>query len=109
MDIFCKPCLIHILFAAQEDVPEEKPKFLAFTGTGRRLDGRPAKKQESAPVAVPSAVSNQAKPATSNKPSTGSSAEASTSSNRTGRPGGKLVFGSNSSRASKDTQKVCKL
>jgi ubiquitin fusion degradation protein 1 len=102
------PSLINFLIAAQ-DVPEEKPKFMAFTGTGKRLDGRPAKQQESASVAAPSAVHNQAKSATGNTPSTGSSAETSTSSNKTGRPGGKLVFGSNSSRALKDTQKVCKL
>lgn len=101
--------LIHFIISAQEDVPEEKPNFLAFTGTGRRLDGRPGKQQESVPVAVPSAVNRPAKSATGNKAGTGSSAEASTSSNKTGRPAGKLVFGSNSSRDSKDTQKVCKL
>ncbi|KAJ3691727.1 hypothetical protein LUZ61_020891 [Rhynchospora tenuis] len=90
--------------AAQEDLPEEKPKFSAFAGAGRRLDGRPAKQQESVPVAVPSPVNHQEKSATS-KSGTGSSYEASTSSSKTGRPGGKLVFGSNSSRASKESQK----
>ncbi|XP_078158749.1 uncharacterized protein LOC144554301 [Carex rostrata] len=91
--------------AAQEDVPEE-PKFSAFTGTGRRLDGRPAKQEDSVPVAVPSTVNHQAKSTTGNKSGSGSSAEASTSTSKTGRPSGKLVFGANSGRPSKETQKV---
>lgn len=101
-------CLIYYIISAQEDVPEE-PKFSAFTGTGRRLNGRPAKQEDSVPVAVPSTVNHQAKSTTGNKPGAGSSAEASTSTSKTGRPSGKLVFGANSSRPSKETQKVCKL
>ncbi|KAJ4802193.1 Ubiquitin fusion degradation protein 1 [Rhynchospora pubera] len=84
-----------------QDVPEEKPKFSAFTGTGRRLDGRLAKQQENVPMIAPSTVNHLAKSATDDK----SGSAASTSSSKTGRPGGKLVFGSNSSRTSKETQK----
>ncbi|KAJ4802194.1 Ubiquitin fusion degradation 1-like protein [Rhynchospora pubera] len=100
-------CADPVDIAAHEDLPEEKSKFSAFAGTGRRLDGRPAKQQESVPLAIPSTVNHQAKSAsaTDSKSGTGSSAEASTSSSKTGRPGGKLVFGSNSSGASKETQK----
>ncbi|KAK8658484.1 hypothetical protein V6N13_036690 [Hibiscus sabdariffa] len=78
-----------------EEAPAEvEPKFSAFTGTGRRLDGRPLK-QPSSPVSSTGAKDKG--PAVSNgngrQPSSGASSQRAASQAQ-----GKLVFGSNVNR-----------
>lgn len=80
---------------------EAEPKFSPFTGAGRRLDGKPLAYQ---PPPVSSSVSKDKQPSIANssgKPSAGSSSQIAAHQSQ-----GKLVFGSNASRASKETQKV---
>ncbi|XP_040967586.1 ubiquitin fusion degradation protein 1 homolog isoform X2 [Gossypium hirsutum] len=83
-----------------EEAPvETEPKFSAFTGTGRRLDGKPLKLQS---PAASSSVSKDKGPAISNgnntRPYSGSISQATA-----GQAQGKLVFGSHVNR-SKDTK-----
>ncbi|KAJ6927318.1 ubiquitin fusion degradation protein 1 [Populus alba x Populus x berolinensis] len=82
-----------------EEVPAEtEPKFNPFTGTGRRLDGKPMSYQ---PPPV-SSGSKDKQPAVANgsrQPSLGS-----ISKNTARQSQGKLVFGSNASRSPKETQ-----
>lgn len=75
----------------------EMPKFNPFTGTGRRLDGKPLK-QQTPPLVSAGTTSNDPKSDSANgsKNSSGPVSSRQTS--------GKLIFGSNS--ISKDTQKV---
>ncbi|KAL4354349.1 hypothetical protein GQ457_06G002490 [Hibiscus cannabinus] len=79
---------------AEEAPAEAEPKFNAFTGTARRLDGKPLKEQ---PPPVSSSGSKDKGPAVSNgnnsRVSSGSSSQAAS-----GKAQGKLVFGSNASR-----------
>lgn len=84
---------------AEEADVEEEPKFNPFTGTGRRLDGKPAKH---APVAT-SPVSKDKQPATGGSSEQPAARTSSQSTNR--QLQGKLVFGSNSGRAQKVTPK----
>lgn len=83
--------------AAQgEETPmETEPKFNPFTGSGRRLDGKPAKHE---PSPVSSSPSKDKQPA-------GQSAAGTTSQTASRQSQGKLVFGSNASRVSKEAQK----
>lgn len=72
----------------------EEPKFNPFTGSGRRLDGKPLKYE---PPPVASASESKGKqPAVSGgqQPSTGSSSQSSSRQTQ-----GKLVFGSNANRS----------
>jgi len=93
--------ILIFLFSVQDPEPEE-PKFSPFTGTGRRLDGKPSKQ---APASSLPSKQSQLEAASSSKPSA-----ASTSQNNSSRQTmGKLVFGSNANSASKEAQKVSKL
>ncbi|KAK4562528.1 hypothetical protein RGQ29_005151 [Quercus rubra] len=87
--------------APDEEAPAEtEPKFSPFTGSGRRLDGKPLNYQ---PPSVSHSGSKDKQPNVVNgnaKPSAGSSSQ---STSRQAQ--GKLVFGSNVSRTSKDTPK----
>lgn len=91
-----------ICFISAVETPmEAEPKFSPFTGAGRRLDGKPLAYQ---PPPVSSSVSKDKQPSIANssgKPSAGSSSQIAAHQSQ-----GKLVFGSNASRASKETQKV---
>ncbi|XP_024990444.1 ubiquitin recognition factor in ER-associated degradation protein 1-like isoform X1 [Cynara cardunculus var. scolymus] len=92
--------------AATEDkaAPVEEPKFNPFTGSGRRLDGKPLKYQPP-PVSSPSGSKGK-QPAVSGssgqQPSTGSSSQSKSRQSQ-----GKLVFGSNANnqRAAPQKQK----
>ncbi|XP_051147297.1 uncharacterized protein LOC127262588 isoform X2 [Andrographis paniculata] len=90
--------------AGQEPPVETEPKFNPFTGSGRRLDGKPSKAQPS-----PSSSSgSQDKKTTASTVIPGSSSS-SQSTNRQSQ--GKLVFGSNAGRpreTQKDTPKEAK-
>lgn len=91
-----------IFFLSVEDTPAEaEPKFSAFTGTGRRLDGKPLKQQ---PSPVSWSGTKDKEPAVSignnRQPSSGASSQSSTCQAQ-----GKLVFGSNVNR-SKETKQV---
>ncbi|KAL3696134.1 hypothetical protein R1sor_010210 [Riccia sorocarpa] len=81
--------------ASQEAPEPEEPKFNAFTGTGRRLDGKPVKTTVS-PVSTP--VSAGASSSTKKSVGNGASgSSAPTPSAAPQRPAGKLVFGGGSS------------
>ncbi|KAG8645420.1 ubiquitin fusion degradation protein 1 homolog isoform X1 [Manihot esculenta] len=84
----------------EEDPAETEPKFSPFTGVGRRLDGKPLKPQ---PGPVPLQGSKDKEPAVAN--GRGQHSVGSSSENTSRQSQGKLVFGSNVSRASKETQK----
>ncbi|XP_039060831.1 ubiquitin fusion degradation protein 1 homolog [Hibiscus syriacus] len=84
-----------------EEAPAEaEPKFSAFTGTGRRLDGKPLKQQ---PSPVFSTGMKDKGPAVSNgnnrQPSSGASSQSSARQAQ-----GKLVFGSNVNRPKETKQ-----
>ncbi|XP_061976953.1 uncharacterized protein LOC133698139 isoform X1 [Populus nigra] len=82
-----------------EEVPAETgPKFNPFTGTGRRLDGKPMSYQPP-PVSSGSKDKQPAVANDSRQPSLGS-----ISKNTARQSQGKLVFGSNASRSPKETQ-----
>ncbi|KAK1402665.1 ubiquitin fusion degradation protein 1-like [Heracleum sosnowskyi] len=83
----------------QEAAAESEPTFNAFTGAGRRLDGKPLKYE---PPPVSSSGSRDKQPVTSSgrgQTSSGSSAQSSSRQSQ-----GKLVFGSNANK-SNGTQK----
>ncbi|KAF8405330.1 hypothetical protein HHK36_010234 [Tetracentron sinense] len=81
----------------QEAPAEEEPKFSPFTGSGRRLDGKPLKHQ---PPPVSSSGSKDKRPEAAN--GGGQHSGGSTSQSTSRQPQGKLVFGS----TPKETQKV---
>ncbi|KAI7984490.1 Ubiquitin recognition factor in ER-associated degradation protein 1 [Camellia lanceoleosa] len=82
----------------QEEEPAKKiPKFNAFTGSARRLDGKPSV-QSHAPVSSPMLKQHQS------KATDGTNGSVSTSSSRQHR--GKLVFGSNVDQAPNATPKA---
>ncbi|KVH96644.1 Ubiquitin fusion degradation protein UFD1, partial [Cynara cardunculus var. scolymus] len=87
--------------AEGEAAPVEEPKFNPFTGSGRRLDGKPLKYQP--PPVSSSTGSKEKQPAVSGgggvQPSTGSTSQSSSRQSQ-----GKLVFGSNAN-SSADPQK----
>ncbi|KAI7749126.1 hypothetical protein M8C21_029141 [Ambrosia artemisiifolia] len=76
---------------APEQAPAAEPKFNPFTGSGRRLDGKPLKDQP--PAVSTTSASNGKQPAVSSsgvgRPSSGSSSQSSSRQSQ-----GKLVFGS---------------
>lgn len=80
-----------------EAAPVEEPKFNPFTGSGRRLDGKPLKYQPP-PVSAASSTTKDKQVAVSGggvpPPSTGSSSQSSSRQSQ-----GKLVFGSNANRS----------
>nr|KJB47574.1 hypothetical protein B456_008G032200 [Gossypium raimondii] len=84
---------------SQEAPAETEPKFSAFTGTGRRLDGKPLKQQHP-PVSWSGTKDKELAASNRNnrQPSPGASSQSSARQAQ-----GKLVFGSNVSR-SKETK-----
>ncbi|XVF45387.1 hypothetical protein PTKIN_Ptkin02bG0201600 [Pterospermum kingtungense] len=90
---------------AEEAPAEAEPKFSAFTGTARRLDGKPLK-QQAPPVS--SSGSKGKEPAVSDgnnssRPSSGSSSQTTAHQSQ-----GKLVFGSNVDRSKETKQESVK-
>jgi ubiquitin fusion degradation protein 1 len=79
----------------------EEPKFTPFTGSGRRLDGKPSKDKD---VLASSPAKRQANANNGVQPSTGSTSQSSSSRKTTG----KLVFGSGGSRGDKAPEKEAK-
>ncbi|XP_058732507.1 uncharacterized protein LOC131604035 [Vicia villosa] len=86
--------------ADKETPVETEPKFNPFTGSGRRLDGKPLNYQ---PPPVSSSGSKDKNPGVSNVNS--QSSTASSSQNKAPPTQGKLVFGSNPNRG-KETGKA---
>ena len=76
------------------EAPAEEPKFIPFTGSGRRLDGKASKDKD---VLASSPAKRQANVTNSVQPSTATMSQGSSSRKTTG----KLVFGSGGSRADK--------
>lgn len=89
-----------LLVTVEENPGEAEPKFNPFSGTGRRLDGKPLKYQ---PPPVSSSGSKDKKPDVPNANLQSSAASSSESNARQSQ--GKLVFGSNANRP-KETGKV---
>ncbi|KAH9609764.1 hypothetical protein KSS87_012754 [Heliosperma pusillum] len=88
---------------AEEEPTEKVPKFSAFTGSGRRLDGKTSQVIEE--TAEKPESSETEKPSTSaSTPSTEKETPSSTTSTR--RLPGKLVFGSNAEPTSSSKPKV---
>ncbi|KAE9613890.1 putative ubiquitin fusion degradation protein Ufd1 [Lupinus albus] len=85
---------------AVETPAEPEPKFNPFTGTGRRLDGKPLSYQ---PPPVSYSGSKDMKPDAQNVNSQSSAASSSRSNAQQSH--GKLVFGSNANRT-KETEKA---
>ncbi|KAM1290654.1 hypothetical protein ACFX14_017881 [Malus domestica] len=82
----------------EEEPPEKIPKFSPFTGSVRRLDGKPALDQPVAPVSSPGILKqNQLESENGTK---GSMLSTSVSAHR---PKGKLVFGTNGLSANHPT------
>lgn len=92
--------IIFFCALAGEAVPVEEPKFNPFTGSGRRLDGKPLKYQP--PPVSSSSGARENQPAASAGGGQTSTGPAAQSSSRQSQ--GKLVFGSNASRSA-DPQK----
>ncbi|XP_052186447.1 uncharacterized protein LOC127797512 [Diospyros lotus] len=87
------------LAGGQEAPPESEPKFSPFTGSGRRLDGKPLTYQ---PPPLSSSASKDRQPDVAN----GGQASAGSSSQGTARQAqGKLVFGSSSKAPQKEAAK----
>ncbi|CAA0807669.1 ubiquitin fusion degradation 1 [Striga hermonthica] len=84
----------------QEPSEETEPKFNPFTGSGRRLDGKPLKTQP--PPLNSSSPKSKGINASSGGSAAGSSSGSQSGTNRQSQ--GKLVFGSNANRP-KETQK----
>jgi ubiquitin fusion degradation protein 1 len=82
-----------------EEAAEEEPKFIPFTGPGRRLDGKAPKDKD---VSASSPAKRQANATNSVQPSTASTSQSSSSRKTTE----KLVFGPGGNRTSKETEKV---
>ena len=100
-DGLCSVLRKTIFVSSVEEAPAEaEPKFSAFTGTGRRLDGKPLKQQ---PPPVSSSGSKDKAPAVSNGNNSRPSGSSSQTTARQAQ--GKLVFGSNANRP-KETKQV---
>ncbi|KAM7263882.1 hypothetical protein ACFE04_001565 [Oxalis oulophora] len=86
-----------------EEVPVEEPKFNPFTGSARRLDGKPLMTQPP-PISSPSKDKQPALASANGKPSSVSSSQSSSRQSQ-----GKLVFGSGASKAQpKEAEKAKK-
>lgn len=79
---------------------EDEPKFNPFSGTGRRLDGKPLNYQ---PPPVSSSGSKDQKPDVVNL----QSSTASSSQSNARQSQGKLVFGSNANRTNETGKVIC--
>ncbi|XP_021738734.1 ubiquitin fusion degradation protein 1 homolog [Chenopodium quinoa] len=86
--------------AQDEEIPVEEPKFNPFTGVGRRLDGKPA---QQAPSPASTSVSKDKQPAVASGAGKSTAGSSSQSTNRQSQ--GKLVFGSNANRPTKEAPK----
>ncbi|XP_050366019.1 uncharacterized protein LOC126784592 isoform X1 [Argentina anserina] len=84
----------------EEDPAETEPKFNPFTGSGRRLDGKPLKYE---PAPVSSSGSKDKKPVVANGPAPPSAGSSSQTGSR--QTQGKLVFGANANRIPMETPK----
>ncbi|KAH9534870.1 hypothetical protein CY35_17G025800 [Sphagnum magellanicum] len=82
--------------------PVEEPKVNFFTGTGRRLDGKPARHSNSSGSNVTSSTST---PAASSSTAPRGSASTPVPPTTSQRPAGKLVFGSSSGSGASSTPK----
>jgi ubiquitin fusion degradation protein 1 len=90
--------------SSQAAAPQvEEPKFSFFSGTGRRLDGKPAK--HSTP-SVPSVTSSTPSPAVTSSTAPRGPASTPVPATTSQRPAGKLVFGSGSGNGDSSTPKV---
>ncbi|CAI9769848.1 unnamed protein product [Fraxinus pennsylvanica] len=90
-----------------QEPPAEEPKFNAFTGVSRRLDGKPLK--NSPPPISSSGSKDRTSDASNGVGQSSTSSSSSQSINRQSQ--GKLVFGSNTNptrEAQKDTPKETK-
>ncbi|CAK9867207.1 unnamed protein product [Sphagnum jensenii] len=83
--------------------PVEEPKVNFFTGTGRRLDGKPARHSNSSGSSVTSSTST---PAASSSTAPRGSASTPVPPTTSQRPAGKLVFGSSSGSGASSTPKA---
>lgn len=83
-----------------QDEAEDEHRFTPFTGIRRRLDGKPLK--DDAPTITSSVKDRKSEAANSRKQSTPSTSQSGSSRQNMG----KLVFGSHSSHASREAQKV---
>lgn len=96
-----------LLIKTEATPPEpEEPKFNAFTGTGRRLDGKPGR------ASTGSISATTATPTTSATTTTNAQRPTGTPPAGAQRPSGKLVFGGGSSNgagssSSAAAAKVC--
>lgn len=102
LDLFPQILLLFItlrFIRFAEEAAEEEPKFIPFTGPGRRLDGKAPKDKD---VSASSPAKRQANATNSVQPSTASTSQSSSSRKTTG----KLVFGPGGNRISKETEKV---
>ncbi|KAK2374218.1 ubiquitin fusion degradation protein [Trifolium repens] len=87
---------------ADKEIPAEaEPKFNPFTGSGRRLDGKPLSYQPPPVTSSGSKDNNSAAPNVNSQSSTASSSQSNAPQTQ-----GKLVFGSNPNRSSKETGKA---
>ena len=82
--------------AVEEEPPNKIPKFNPFSGSARRLDGKPAE-AVAAPVLQPHKAEATTSDTNGSTPSTSGSRKRS----------GKLVFGSNADQNSNGAPKVC--
>ena len=92
------------LAVAEAPAEEAEPKFSAFTGTGRRLDGKSSSHQ-SQPISSARSSEEKLSGATSRHGPPQQSA-GSSSVNGTRQAQGKLVFGQNANQNPKGTSKV---
>ncbi|CAH8392070.1 unnamed protein product [Eruca vesicaria subsp. sativa] len=92
------------LAKAEEVEAEPEPKFNPFTGSGRRLDGRPLSYEPPPSAASSSSSSSKDKqPAVSNGNGQSSGSEKAATARQAQ---GKLVFGGNANRAPKEAPKA---
>jgi ubiquitin fusion degradation protein 1 len=90
-----------LFLLTDKEIPAEaEPKFNPFTGSGRRLDGKPLSYQPPPVTSSGSKDKNSAAPNVNSQSSTASSSQSNAPQTQ-----GKLVFGSNPNR-SKETGKV---
>jgi ubiquitin fusion degradation protein 1 len=91
-----------LFLLTDKEIPAEaEPKFNPFTGSGRRLDGKPLSYQPPPVTSSGSKDKNSAAPNVNSQSSTASSSQSNAPQTQ-----GKLVFGSNPNRSSKETGKV---
>lgn len=93
------------LAVTEAPAEEAEPKFSAFTGIGRRLDGKSSNHQPQ-PISSARSFDEKQSGASSRYGHSQQSAGSSTSVNGTRQSQGKLVFGQNANRNPKEAPKV---